>query len=68
MPATPPWPRAVLTAAHRAAAVKDLRVRYRDGAGQLVLIDVEAVAVHPGLRADALTKRVVSIDLGLVQT
>jgi hypothetical protein len=68
LPATPPWPRAVLTAAHRGTAVKDLRVRYRDGAGQPVLIDVEAVAVHPGLRADPPTKGVVSVDLGVVQT
>ncbi len=61
-------PRAVLTAAHCVTAVKDMRVHYRDGAGQPVLIDVEAVAVHPGFRADALTRRVVSVDLALVQT
>jgi hypothetical protein len=61
-------PRAVLTAAHCVTAVKDMRVHYRDGAGQPVLIDVEAVAVHPGFRADALTKRVVSLDLALVRT
>lgn len=61
-------PRAVLTAAHCVAAVNDMRVHYRDDAGQPVLVDVQAVAVHPGFRADALTKRVVSIDLALVQT
>jgi hypothetical protein len=61
-------PRAVLTAAHCVAAVKDMRVHYRDDSGQPVLIDVESVAVHPGFRADALTKRVVSIDLALIQT
>lgn len=61
-------PRAVLTAAHCVTAVKDMRVHYRDDGGRPVLIDVEAVAVHPGFRADAVTKRVVSIDLALVRT
>ena len=31
-------------------------------------VEVAAVAIHPGFRADALTKRAVSIDLALIQT
>ncbi|MGO8798544.1 MAG: S1 family peptidase [Roseiarcus sp.] len=61
-------PRVVLTAAHCVAPIKDMRVHYRDDAGRPILLDVEAVAVHPGYRADALTRRVVSIDLALVRT
>ncbi len=61
-------PRAILTAAHCVAPIRDMRIHYRDDAGQPVLIDVEAVAVHPSYRADAVTRRVVSIDLALVRT
>jgi hypothetical protein len=60
-------PRAVLTAAHCVAAIKDMRIHYRDAAGRPVMIEVDAVAIHPGFRADALTRRVVSIDLALVE-
>ncbi len=61
-------PRVVLTAAHCATAVKDMRIHYRDDDGRPVMIEVRAVATHPAYRADALTRRVVSIDLALVQT
>lgn len=60
-------PRAVLTAAHCVAAIKDTRIHYRDDAGRPVIVEIQAVAVHPGYRANALTKRVVSIDLALVE-
>ena len=60
-------PRAILTAAHCVAPIRDMRIHYRDDAGQPVLIDVEAVAVHPSYRADAVARRVVSIDLALVR-
>jgi len=49
-------------------AVKDMGVHYRDDAGRPVLIDVEAVAVHPGFRADAVMKRLVFADPALAQT
>ncbi len=61
-------PRAILTAAHCVAPIRDMRIHYRDDAGQPVLIDVEAVAVHPTYRADAVARRVVSIDLALLRT
>jgi secreted trypsin-like serine protease len=61
-------PQAVLTAAHCAASIKDLRVYYKDAAGQGAILEVSAVAVHPGYRADALRKHVVSIDLAMIQT
>ncbi len=62
-------PRAVLTAAHCVAAIKDTRIHYRDDAGRPVIVEIQATsAVHPGYRADALTKRIASIDLALVET
>jgi len=61
-------PQVVLTAAHCVAPTKDMRIHYRDGAGQPVLVEVEAVATHPGFRSDALARRAVSIDLALVRT
>ena len=61
-------PRVILTAAHCVAAIGDMRVHYRDDAGRPVLIEVDAIAVHPGYRADAAARRVVSIDLALVRT
>jgi secreted trypsin-like serine protease len=61
-------PQAVLTAAHCLAAIKDMRIHYRDDSGKPVLLEVRAVATHPGFRADALAKRIASIDLALVET
>ena len=61
-------PQVVLTAAHCVTAIKDMRVHYRDAAGQPVIVEVGAVAVNPGFRADALAKRVASVDLALVRT
>ena len=60
-------PQVVLTAAHCAAAIGDMRIYYRDGSGTSQFVEVAAVAIHPGFRADALTKRAVSIDLALIQ-
>jgi secreted trypsin-like serine protease len=61
-------PQIVLTAAHCVAATNNMRVHYKDSSGQPVLIDVKAVAIHPGFHADALARRVASIDLALVET
>jgi secreted trypsin-like serine protease len=61
-------PQIVLTAAHCAAASKNMRVHYKDSSGQPVLSEVKAVATHPGFHADALARHVASIDLALIQT
>ena len=61
-------PQVVLTAAHCVAPIKDMRIHYKDDTGRPEIVEVRAVAVHPGFRADALSKRVVSIDLALVET
>lgn len=61
-------PRVVLTAAHCLRPVQDMAVHYRDESGQPVLVPVQAVVAHPLYRADAIVKRVASIDLGLVET
>ena len=60
-------PRVVLTAAHCVTEAKNMPIHYRDDSGSPVMVAVEAVAVHPGYRADAPTKRVVSIDLALIE-
>jgi S1-C subfamily serine protease len=61
-------PRAVLTAAHCVTDARNMRIHYRDDSGAPIMLEVAAVAVHPGFRADALVKRVESIDLALVET
>jgi hypothetical protein len=61
-------PRIVLTAAHCLRAAANIAVLYRDGAGAPVLIPVAATAGHPRYHADAVRKRIVSIDLGLIET
>jgi secreted trypsin-like serine protease len=58
----------VLTAAHCAAPIKDLRIYYKDAAGGPAILEVSAIAIHPGYRADALSKHVASIDLAMVRT
>lgn len=61
-------PRVVLTAAHCLRPAQDMVVHYRDEAGRPVIVPVQAAVAHPLYRADAIAKRVVSIDLGLVET
>jgi len=61
-------PRIVLTAAHCLHAAPDMLVYYKDGEGRPVLIPVAARSAHPQYRADAVKQRVVSIDLGLIET
>jgi len=61
-------PRIVLTAAHCLHAAADMVVHYRDASGQPVLVAVAATSAHPLYRADAVKRRVVSIDAGLVET
>jgi hypothetical protein len=43
-------------------------VHYRDPEGQPILVAVAATSMHPLYRADAVKRRVVSIDVGLVET
>jgi secreted trypsin-like serine protease len=61
-------PRVVLTAAHCVRPTRDMAVLYRDETGAPMLSPVQAVAVHPLYRTDAVARRVVSIDLALVET
>jgi hypothetical protein len=61
-------PRIVLTAAHCLRRPADTLVLYRDGDGAPVAVAVEATATHPRYRADAIRRRVVSVDLGLLET
>ncbi|HLW90115.1 MAG TPA: trypsin-like serine protease [Roseiarcus sp.] len=60
-------PRVVLTAAHCIASVDNMRIHYRNEAGDPELGAIEAIAVHPRYHADAAAKRIVSIDLALVR-
>lgn len=61
-------PDAVLTAGHCAAGAVELRAHFRDAAGQPVLVEVAARAVHPGYDAGAASGRRRSIDLALLRT
>jgi len=59
--------RAVLTAAHCASDGTDLRIHWKDGAGEPVLFAPAAVVLHPEFKADAVTSRRRSIDLALLR-
>lgn len=61
-------PRAILTAAHCLDGGVDLRIHWRDGDGQPVLLEPASVSRHPEFRADAVSSRRRSIDLALVRT
>ena len=61
-------PDVVLTAAHCVSDKGNLKVHFRDAAGQPVLLEVAAVAVHPGYHADAQKSRVRTVDLALVKS
>jgi hypothetical protein len=60
--------RTLLTAAHCLRSVRDMAVHYRDASGAPVVIPVEAAVVHPLYRADAIKRRVESIDAALIRT
>jgi hypothetical protein len=61
-------PRVVLTAAHCVVSIDNMRVYYRGPDGAPVLREIAAIAIHPAFHADAPVKRIVSIDLALVET
>lgn len=56
----------ILTAGHCVAGGLDLRVHYKDSAGQPVLITPRATALHPEFRANAAASRQRSVDMALV--
>jgi S1-C subfamily serine protease len=58
---------AILTAAHCAGARTDLRIHWRDAAGEPVLIEPASVTIHPGYVAGAITERRPSVDLALIR-
>ncbi|MBV8474223.1 MAG: trypsin-like serine protease [Hyphomicrobiales bacterium] len=60
-------PRVVLTAAHCLRPAQDMAVFFRDDKGAPVLLPVAAAASHPLYHADAVAKRIVSIDLALIE-
>lgn len=60
-------PRVVLTAAHCVVATDNMRVYYRGPGGEPVLREIAATAIHPLYHAEAPAKRIVSIDLALIE-
>lgn len=60
-------PRTILTAAHCADGGVELRIHWKDGSGEPVLIAPATVSFHPGFDAKAITARRRSIDLALVR-
>ena len=61
-------PSAILTAGHCVKPVRDMRVFYRDASGASVFTEVRSVVRHPQFKEDAVARRVVSIDLALIET
>lgn len=58
--------RTILTAAHCASGGTELRIHWKEGSGEPVLLPPTAVALHPEFKADAVTSRRRSIDLALL--
>jgi hypothetical protein len=61
-------PRVVLTAAHCLKSVDNMRIGYRGENGEPVFLEIAKAMAHPLYRAESITKRVVSIDLALIET
>lgn len=59
--------RTILTAAHCASGGTELRIHWKDGGGEPVLIAPASVAVHPEFKANAVAARQRSIDLALIR-
>jgi S1-C subfamily serine protease len=59
--------RAILTAAHCAPGGTELRIHWKEGSGEPVLLVPAAVVLHPEFKADAVTSRRRSIDLALLR-
>lgn len=59
--------RAILTAAHCAAGGVELRIHWKDGAGEPVLVPPATIAIHPEFDAKAISTRRRSIDLALLR-
>ena len=56
----------VMTAAHCVPQGADVRIHFRDAEGAPVLLPVVRVLRHPGYRADAIAKRLKSVDLAVI--
>ncbi len=60
-------PRAILTAAHCVAGGTDIRVHWKDGGSEPVLVPPASVTLHPGYDGDAIAARRRSIDMALLR-
>ncbi len=60
-------PDVVLTAAHCVSNLSNTRVFFRGDHGQLVLVDIASIAVHPEFRPKIGRKQLISIDLALLR-
>ena len=60
-------PDIVLTAAHCVGAPAAVRVYWKSGSGEPILVEPAAVRRHPGFVADAVASRRRSVDLALVR-
>lgn len=58
--------RVVLTGAHCVSSPADTRVHFIDAAGAPLLLEPSRIARHPGFQADAVRKRLASVDLALI--
>lgn len=61
-------PRAILTAAHCLKSIDNMRIGYRAESGDPVFVEIAKAEAHPLYRAASIAKRVVSIDMALIET
>lgn len=60
-------PRTILTAAHCAEGGVDLRIHWKEGGGEPVLLAPATISLHPGFDGKAISARRRSIDLALLR-
>lgn len=60
-------PRVILTAAHCVAGGTDIRVHWKDGGAEPILLPPASVTLHPGYDGDAIAARRRSIDMALLR-
>lgn len=59
--------RAILTAAHCVAGSSEIRIHWKEGGAEPVLIPPASVTLHPGYDGDAIAARRRSIDMALLR-
>jgi hypothetical protein len=61
-------PRVILTAAHCLKSIDNMRIGYRNENGEPVFLEIAQAVAHPLYHAESIAKRIVSVDLALIET